>query len=59
MRHRHHRPDVAEGQGLVEYALVIVLIALAVITLVGAMGGGVVNIYQNRITGSLSTIVSS
>ena len=59
MRHRHHRPDVAEGQGLVEYALILVLIALAVITMVSAMGGGVVSIYQNRITSSLTTIVSS
>jgi Flp pilus assembly pilin Flp len=59
MRHRHYRPEVAEGQGLVEYALILVLIALAVITLVGAMGGGVVSIYQDRITSSLSTIISS
>ena len=36
-----------------------VLIALAVITLVSAMGGGVVTIYQDRITASLATILSS
>ena len=59
MPHHARRPAVAEGQGLVEYALILVLIALAVITLVSAMGGGVVTIYQDRITASLATLLSS
>lgn len=57
MRHLTFWREVADGQGLVEYALVILLIALAVVALVGAMGGGVVNIYQNKITASLTTIM--
>jgi Flp pilus assembly pilin Flp len=57
MRHLNRRRVVADGQGLVEYALIIVLIALAVITMVGAMGGGVVSIYQNKITSSLATVI--
>ena len=54
---RHQRPDDAqEGQGLVEYALIILLVAIAVVAMVATMGGGVVGIYQNQITGSLTSI---
>ena len=35
-----------EGQGLVEYALIIVLISIAVITLLGAVGGELNNVFQ-------------
>lgn len=46
--------EVAEGQGLVEYALILVLVALAVMILLITMGGGVTTIYS-KIT---STIIS-
>ncbi|MCC6626117.1 MAG: pilus assembly protein [Chloroflexi bacterium] len=53
----HVLPDNAtEGQGLVEYALIITLIALAVVVSVTALGGGVVSIYQNKITASLTSV---
>jgi Flp pilus assembly pilin Flp len=48
--------DATEGQGLVEYALIITLIALAVVAMLAVLGGGVISIYQNRITSSLTTI---
>jgi Flp pilus assembly pilin Flp len=53
---RWFRPVAAEGQGLVEYALIIVLIALAVVAMIAAMGGGVVTIYQDKIMSSLTSI---
>lgn len=54
---RHVLPDDAtEGQGLVEYALIIVVIALAVVAMITTMGGGVVSIYQNKIVTSLTSI---
>jgi Flp pilus assembly pilin Flp len=54
---REHRPeDAQEGQGLVEYALIILLVAIAVVAMVATMGGGVVSIYQNQITGSLTSL---
>ncbi len=53
----HVLPDNAtEGQGLVEYALIITLIALAVVVSVTALGGGVVSVYQNKITASLTSV---
>jgi Flp pilus assembly pilin Flp len=52
---RHLLPDDAtEGQGLVEYALIITLMSLAVIATLASLGGGVVSIYQNKITASLT-----
>jgi Flp pilus assembly pilin Flp len=48
--------DASEGQGLVEYALIIVLVALAVVATVASLGGGIVAIYQDKITGSLTGI---
>jgi Flp pilus assembly pilin Flp len=48
--------ETTEGQGLVEYALVIVLICLAVVAMVSAMGGGVVAVYQNKIISSLTAV---
>ena len=54
---RHLLPDDAtEGQGLVEYALIITLIALAVVATLASLGGGVVHIYQNRISTSLTSV---
>jgi pilus assembly protein Flp/PilA len=42
-----------EGQGLVEYALIIVLVAIAVVVLLTAMGGQVAEVF-GRITASLA-----
>ena len=36
-----------KGQGLVEYALIVVLIALAAIVAMKFLGGSVNNVYQN------------
>lgn len=41
-----------KGQGLVEYALILVLIAIVVIVALTALGGGVENIF-NDITNAL------
>ena len=46
-------PRARSGQGLVEYGLIIVLIAIAVITLIALLGGQVANVYS-RITTSLA-----
>jgi pilus assembly protein Flp/PilA len=46
-------PREREGQGLIEYGLIIVLIAIAIITLIGLMGGQVANVYS-RITASIA-----
>ena len=47
------RPPVAEGhegQGLVEYALIILLIAIATIGIVGGYGSAVEGLYQYILT---------
>ena len=44
--------DREEGQGLVEYALILVLIAIVVIGALGLMGTSINNIFTN-ITGHL------
>lgn len=36
-----------DGQGLVEYALILVLVAIVVLALVGIIGGGIGNIFSN------------
>lgn len=36
-----------EGQGLVEYALIIALVALAVITALTLLGGGITTTFNN------------
>ena len=41
-----------EGQGLVEYALIIVLVSIAVIALLTALGGQIGNVF-NSITNTL------
>lgn len=43
-----------KGQGLVEYALILVLVAIVVIAVLGLMGGGVTDVFQqvvNKLTG--------
>ena len=46
-------PRARSGQGLVEYGLVVVLIAIAIITLIALMGAQVANVYS-RITTSIA-----
>jgi len=36
-----------EGQGLVEYALILVLVAVVVIVVLSLVGDSVVNVFQN------------
>jgi pilus assembly protein Flp/PilA len=36
-----------EGQGLIEYALIVLLIAIAVIAVLGLLGGQVQEVFQN------------
>jgi len=43
-----------EGQDLAEYALLIALIAVAVVLIIGALGGGIGNILK-QITSALGT----
>ncbi len=42
-----------DGQGLVEYALIILLVALIVIVLLGLLGGTINNVFS-RISNSLA-----
>lgn len=46
-------PDVRTGQSLVEYALIIVLISIAIIAAMLALSGQIQNVFS-RITGSLN-----
>jgi len=48
-------PEEREGQGLVEYALIIVLVSIAVILLLTALGGQIGTVFS-RITGSLAAV---
>ena len=36
-----------EGQGLIEYALIVLLIAIAVLLVLGTLGGQVQNVFQS------------
>jgi Flp pilus assembly pilin Flp len=44
-----------QGQDLVEYALIVAAVGLALITTVNQLSQGIVSLYQ-RITGDLSSI---
>ena len=44
------KPD-QEGQGLVEYALILMLVAIVVIIVLALMGPAVGNMYSNVISG--------
>ncbi|MCC6626111.1 MAG: Flp family type IVb pilin [Chloroflexi bacterium] len=46
-------PEEREGQGLVEYALIIVLVSIAVIALLTVLGGQIGTVFT-RITSSLT-----
>jgi len=39
-----------EGQGLIEYALIILLISIAVIVVLGLLGGQIDNVFNNITT---------
>ena len=39
-----------EGQGLIEYALIVLLIAIVVIVVLGAVGGQINGVFQNIFT---------
>jgi len=41
----HVRPLATQGQGLVEYALILVLVALVVIGILTAVGGGTSQVF--------------
>lgn len=47
-----------EGQGLVEYALIILLVAIAVVGLLTALGGNVGNVFTS-ISTTLTTVGGS
>jgi len=47
-----YRTDEEEGQGLVEYALILVLISIAAIVIMTTVGGKVRDVFQT-ISGSL------
>ncbi|HEY8446873.1 MAG TPA: Flp family type IVb pilin [Thermomicrobiales bacterium] len=47
-----YRTDEEEGQGLVEYALILVLISIAAIVIMTTVGGQVRDVFQT-ISGSL------
>lgn len=44
--HRQHQG----GQGLVEYALILIFVAVVVVALLTILGPGITNIYGNIIT---------
>jgi pilus assembly protein Flp/PilA len=47
-------PAEEEGQGLVEYALILVLVVLVVVAILAIMGPQIGNVFS-RITNALST----
>ena len=48
---RRSRRDDEDGQGMVEYALILVLIAIVVIVLLSVVGNQVNNVFSNVSTG--------
>ena len=46
-----YRPQNEEGQGLVEYALILVLVAVVVIVVLAILGPTIGNIFSNVING--------
>lgn len=41
----------APGQGMVEYALILMLIAIVIVVILGLLGGHVTNLYSNIANG--------
>ncbi len=50
-RHLSHRDDDEEGQGMTEYALILVLIAVVVIVVLTVVGQQVNNVFSNISSG--------
>lgn len=50
-----YRPNNEEGQGLVEYALILVLVAVVVIIVLAVLGPTIGNIFSNVINGLRAT----
>ena len=46
-RLKEHRQEDERGQGMVEYALILVLIAVVVIIILSVVGGQVNNVFSN------------
>jgi pilus assembly protein Flp/PilA len=44
---RRHLRRLTSGQGLVEYALILILVAIVLIAILTVLSPGLVNIYQN------------
>jgi pilus assembly protein Flp/PilA len=42
-----HVQELVRGQGLVEYALILILVAVVLIAILTVLSPGLVNIYQN------------
>jgi Flp pilus assembly pilin Flp len=47
-------PEGRAGQGLVEYALILVLVAIVSIVTLGLLGGTLNDLYYSRISNTLS-----
>lgn len=48
--HKYNRcQSIEKGQGLIEYALIVLLVVVGVIVILGLVGGGVQNLYQEII----------
>lgn len=43
-------PRVQQGQGMVEYALILVLVSIVVIVILLTMGGQIANVFSNIVT---------
>jgi pilus assembly protein Flp/PilA len=52
LRLKNRLDNRQEGQGLVEYALIIVLVSIASVVILGTLGGTVASVFTN-IQGSL------
>lgn len=44
---RHPFETLTSGQGLVEYALILILVAVVLIIILTVLSPGLINIYQN------------
>jgi pilus assembly protein Flp/PilA len=44
---RRHRSDEQRGQGMVEYALILVLVSIVVIVILLTMGQQIANVFSN------------
>ncbi|HEY8761750.1 MAG TPA: Flp family type IVb pilin [Candidatus Dormibacteraeota bacterium] len=42
--------NVQQGQGMVEYALILVLVSIVVIVILLTMGGQIANVFSNIVT---------